>query len=119
MTDGPTADEVLKLHAKIRWAGLASELGEVIWVQQRQGLKSYSPEDADRAFVQMGPLIIGGVCERLSPWTGRVGNIVINYEKVTSLITKIKAGYLCMTIEKEEAQQSIQEIVKSLEKWMT
>ena len=60
MTGGPTADEVLKLHPKIRWAGLASEKGEVIWGQQRQGLKSYSPEDADRAFVQMGPLITGG-----------------------------------------------------------
>jgi len=119
MTNGPAADEVLKLHPKIRWAGLASEMGEVIWVQQRQGLTSYSPEDADRAFVQMGPLIIGGVCERLSPWTGPVGSIVINYEKVTSLIMKIKAGYLCMTIEKEDVQQSIQEIVKSLEKWMT
>ena len=119
MTNPPTADEVLNLHPKIRWAGLASEIGEVIWVQQRDGLKSFSPEEADRAFVQMGPLIVSGVCERLSPWTGRVGSIVINYEKVTSLITKLEAGYLCLTVDKEGAQESVQEIVKSLEKWLS
>ena len=118
MTGPPTADEVLKLNPKIRWAGLASEMGEVIWVQQRDALKSFSPEDTDRAFVQMGPLIVSGVCERLSPWTGRVGSIVINYEKVTSLITKLEAGYLCLTVDKVGAQESVQEIVKSLEKWM-
>lgn len=113
----PTADQVFNVHPKIRWAGLASEAGDVIWVQQRPDVKSFSPSETDRAFVQMGPLIVSGVCERLSPWTGRVASIIINYEKVTSLITKIKAGYLCMTIEKEGAQKSVQEIVESLEKW--
>ena len=81
MSTTPTAADVLGLHPKIRWAGLASENGEVIWMQQRAGITSFSPEDTDRAFVQMGPLIVSGVCERLSPWTGQVGSIVINYEK--------------------------------------
>ena len=66
----------------------------------------------------MGPLIVSGVCERLSPWTGRVASIVINYEKVTRLITKLKAGYLCLTVDKEGAQESVQEIVNWLKKWM-
>lgn len=112
-----SAEDVFKLHPKIRWVGLASNRGEVIFVQQRPGVKSHSPEEADRAFVQMGPLIISGVCERLSPWTGRVGSIVINYEKVTSLITKVKDGYLCLTVEKQNAPQTILEVLESLRKW--
>jgi hypothetical protein len=88
-----------------------------MWTQQQKGVPSFSPEDTDRAFAQMGPLIVIGVCERLSPWTGRVGSVVINYEKVTSLITKLTTGFLCMTIEKEGAQQTVLEIMHSLEKW--
>jgi len=109
-----TAEDVFRLHPKIRFVGLASKDGEVIFSQQRSGTKSFSPEEADRAFVQMGPLILMGVCERLSPWTGRVGSIVINYEKVSSLIMRVKDGYLAMTVEKAGAAETISEVVKSL-----
>ena len=64
----------------------------------------------------MGQLILIGVCERLSPWTGPVGSVIINYEKVTSLITKVKDGYLTMTVEKSETPETPLEIVKSLPK---
>lgn len=117
MSTAPTPAEVLRLHPKIRWAGLATDRGEVVWVQQNPGIASFSPEETDRAFVQMGPLIVTGVCEKLSPWTGRVESIVINYEKLTSLITKVAAGFLCMTVEKEDAQQTISDVTKSLMKW--
>lgn len=112
------AEDVFKLSPNIRWVGLASDKGEVVFVEQRPGLKSFSPEDTDRAFVQMGPLIISGVCERLSPWTGRVWSIVIDYDKVTSLITKVKDGFLCMTVEKEQSRQTVQDIMQSIGKWM-
>ena len=109
-----TARDVFGLHPEIRFVGLASKDGEVIFSEQRTGTKSFSPGEADRAFVQMGQLILIGVCERLSPWTGPVGSVIINYEKVTSLITKVKHGYLAMTVEKAEAPETLLEIVKSL-----
>jgi hypothetical protein len=113
-----TAEDVFKVHPKIRWVALASDRGEVIFDQQRPGVRSFSPRDADRAFAQMGPLIISGVCERLSPWTGRVASVVIDYEKVTSLITKVKGGYLCMTLEKANAHQTTLKVLESLRRWM-
>lgn len=112
-----TAEDVFRLHPKISWVALASDQGEVVFVQQRPDVRSFSPGDADRAFAQMGPLIISGVCERLSPWMRRVASIVIDYEKVTSLITKVKDGYLCMTIEKANAHHTILEVLESLRKW--
>ena len=112
-----TPEDVFKIHPKIRWVGLASEHGEVIFAKQREGLKSLSPEDAERSFMQMGPLLVTSICERMSPWGGPVGSIIVNYEKVTSLIMKVKDGYLALTVEKEQASQSILEITKSLQKW--
>lgn len=112
-----TPEDVFKIHPKIRWVGLASDQGEVIFVKQRDGLKSLSPEDAERSFMQMGPLLVTSICERMSPWSGPVGSIVVNYQKVTSLITKVKDGYLALTVDKEQSPQSILEITKSLQKW--
>lgn len=111
-----TAEDVFRIHPKIRFVGLATKDGEVVFSEQRGGTKSFSPGEADRAFTQMGPLILMGVCERLSPWTGPVGSVIINYEKVTSLIMRVKDGYLDLTVERTEPPETISEIVKSLQK---
>ena len=47
-----------------------------------------------------------------------MGSVIINYEKVTSLITKVKDGYLAMTVEKAEAPETLLQIVESL-RWLT
>jgi hypothetical protein len=109
-----SAEAVFRLHPKIRFVGLSSKEGEVVFSEQRNGTATFSPAEADRAFVQMGSLILMGVCERLSPWTGPVGSVVINYEKVLSVVMRVKDGYLAMTLEKGEAPDTIAEIVRSV-----
>jgi hypothetical protein len=42
---------------------------------------------------------------------------VVNYEKVTSLIMRVKDGYLALTVDKEQTPQTILEIAKSIKKW--
>jgi hypothetical protein len=112
-----TPEDIFKIHSKIRWVGLASERGEVIFAKQRNGLKSLSPEDAEYSFMQMGPLLVTSICERMSPWTGSVVSIVVNYDKLTSLIMRVKEGYLALTVDKEQTPQNILEIAKSIKKW--
>lgn len=41
MTIAPTAVDVLWLHPKIGLAGLATEHGEVVWMQQKVGIRSF------------------------------------------------------------------------------
>jgi hypothetical protein len=112
-----TPEDIFKIHSKIRWVGLTSERGDVVFAKQRDGLKRLSPEEAEYSFMQMGPLLVTSICERMSPWTGAVGSIVVNYEKVTSLIMRVKDGYLALTVDKEQTPQTILEIAKSIKKW--
>lgn len=112
-----TPEDVFKLHTKIRWVGLASERGEIVFARQRDGLESLSPAETENSFMQMGPLLVTSICERMSPWVGAVGSMVVNYDKVTALIMHVKDGYLALTVDKQETPQSILEITNSLKKW--
>ena len=98
-----TPERVFNLHPKIRWAGLATEQGEVIFVEMRPGVKSLSPVDTDQSFVQLGPLLLTGVCERLVPWAGSLETVISRYEKVVMIVTRIRGRkYLAMTIARED-----------------
>lgn len=108
-----TPERIFSINPKIRWAGLVTEQGEVLFVTMRSGLKSLSPEETDRSFMQLGPMLLSGVCERLAPWAGPLHELVSRYEKVAMIVTKIEKFYLAVTINSEDAD-SIQEIMESL-----
>lgn len=97
-----TPERIFSLHPKIRWAGLATDQGGVVFVQMRPGITSLSPEDTDQSFIQLGPLLLTGVCERLAPWAGPLETVVSTYEKVILLVTRLHKSYLAMTIGKED-----------------
>jgi hypothetical protein len=68
----------------------------------RPGITSLSPEDTDKSFIQLGPLLLAEVCERLAPWYGPLETVVSTYEKVILLVTRLHKSYLAMTIGKED-----------------
>ena len=98
-----TAERIFSLHPKIRWAGLATDKGEVVFVQMRAGMQSLSPEDSDESFMQLGPLLLTGVCERLAPWAGPLETVASVYEKVVLLVTRLERRYLALTVNREDA----------------
>ena len=98
-----TPEQIFSLHPKIRWAGLATDKGEVVFAQMRPGIQSHSPEDADESFMQLGPLLLTGVCERLAPWAGSLETVASVYEKVVLLVTKLERRYLALTVNREDA----------------
>ncbi len=108
-----TPERIFSINPKIRWAGLATDQGEVLFVTMRSGLKSLSPEETDRSFMQLGPMLLSGVCERLAPWAGPLQAVVSRYEKVAMIVTKIERFYLAVTINSEDAD-SIREIMEGL-----
>ncbi len=108
-----TPERIFSINPKIRWAGLTTDQGEVLFVTMRSGLKSLSPEETDRSFMQLGPMLLSGVCERLAPWAGPLQAVVSRYEKVAMIITKIERFYLAVTINSEDAD-SIREIMEGL-----
>ncbi len=108
-----TAEDLFRLHPKIRMVGLASEKGEVRFIEMRPGIKSLAPEEENRAFMQLNALLVLGACERLSEWGGAVANITVSYEKVLMHLAKFRKDVLVLTVEKDEALETIPEIVRA------
>jgi len=79
----------------------------------RPGVESYSPEDADRSFMQLGPLLLTAVCERLAPWAGPLETVVSTYEKVIMLVTRLDKRYLAVTLARDDAD-AVQELFPKL-----
>lgn len=53
--------------------------------------------------MQLGPLLLTGVCERLAPWAGRLETVVSTYQKVLLIVAKLDKKYLALTIAREDA----------------
>jgi hypothetical protein len=95
-------------------AGFANERGEVYFMQMRPGIKSLAPEEENRRFMELNATLVFGACERLSDWGGSVESAIISYEKVTMYLTKFREGVLMLTLEKDEALETIPEVVRSV-----
>jgi hypothetical protein len=104
----PSPETVFQLHPDIRWTAFARN-GYVVFCQMRSGVKSYTSTATDRSFMEIGPLILTGVSERMSP-SGRIESIVINFEKDSVLLTEFKGGYLAVSVDRFRAPAVLQEI---------
>lgn len=108
-----TPEDLFRLHPKIRMAGLANDKGDVYFMRMRPGVKSLAPEEENRTFMQLNALLVFGACDRLSEWSGAVGSATICYEKVIMHLARFKEKVLMLTVEKDEALETVSEIIKS------
>ena len=53
--------------------------------------------------MQLGPLLLRGVCERLGPWAGPFEAATSSYEKVILIVTSVEKDCLALTINREDA----------------
>jgi hypothetical protein len=80
-----SAEEVFAIDEHVRWVGLISARGDVIFSEMRAGIKSVSPQKFDEDYLTLAPLTLLGVAERFSPhlrepeaivaWYGQIGLI--------------------------------------------
>jgi predicted regulator of Ras-like GTPase activity (Roadblock/LC7/MglB family) len=89
----------------------------VVFCQMRPGLKSYTSDAEYRAFMEMGPLIMSGVAERLTSTggAGRLESVIVNMEKDSVLLTRVGSGYLALSADRAEAFGVFQEIRRNLQ----
>ncbi len=71
----------------------------------RPGVVSYTDETDDRAFMELGPLFMTGLAERLtsSGKAGKVDSIVINLDYNSVLLMKVKDGHIAISAERADA----------------
>jgi len=66
--------------------------------------------------MELGPLIMTAVAERLtlSGGAGKLENVLVNMGKDSVLLTKIRDGYLAISVDRAEAFGVFQEIDSSI-----
>ena len=96
-----TAQEMFDVDRKVRWVALATDRGEVLLNQVKPGVNSYSPSDADREFVSLGPLTILGVCERYSGYLKGVDYVVVWFGLVICVYARLGSQVMAVSIEKD------------------
>jgi hypothetical protein len=103
---------IFDLDPRVRWAALSTELGEVVFSEMRPGVQSHTSPEVDRAFMKLGPIVMTGISERLTPGgeVGPVDNVIINFEKDSVLLKKISHGYLALSVERADATLALEAI---------
>lgn len=111
-----TPDDIFRLHPKIRWAAFSTEPGTVMFSTMREGLVSYTPNSGDHAFMEMGPIFMTGIAERLSPAAeaGKLECLIICFEKACVLVAKVGEGHLALSVDKEEALSVFKDILPKI-----
>jgi hypothetical protein len=107
-----TPGDVFSLDPRIRWAALVSESNQIVFSEMRRGVESYTSDDEDRAFMEMGPLFITGIAERLTPLSkaGNLDCVIACFEKDCVLMAKVREGHLALSADTPDAFAVFQEI---------
>jgi len=106
-------EEVFRVNKKIRWAALTTDRGDVVYSQQRPGVGSFSPEQFDKEFVQLGPLTLLGAAEKYSEYLRGVDHIVVWFGAVIAVFARLGSQVLSVTIEKD--REALSEFLDWLE----
>jgi hypothetical protein len=87
----------------------------------RRGVESHTSDSEDRAFMEIGPLLISGLAQRLTPEgkAGKLECVIACFEKDYVLLTMTKDGQLAMSVDKQHALTVFQEILPKILKLAT
>ena len=114
------ADNIFRLHPKIRWAACSTEQGEVLFSKtrddlNRDGLNSYD------AFMELRFLVMWEAAEHIIPAQagGTLENMIINLSKASVLIAAHGSGHLALSVDREEASRIFTEIIPRIKQLST
>ena len=113
-----TAEDIFRLHPKIRWAALSNGPDSLVFSQMRPGVKSWTAEADDKAFMEMGPIFLTGVAERLSPddRAGKLRCVITCFEKDSVMIMQVREGHLAISVEEDDALGVFKQVMPQIEK---
>ncbi len=111
-----TPEDVFRIHPEIRWAALSTTSGSVVFSKMRSGVVSHTANSEDRAFMELGPLLMSGVAQHLTPEgkAGKLECVIACFEKDCVLLAAVKDGELAMSVDKSHALTVFQEILPKI-----
>lgn len=107
------ADEVFAVNPHVRWVGLVSVEGNVIFSEMRDGLKSISPHEFDEEFLKLSPLVLLGVAEKCCPHLQELEAVVACYRLMTHVHARLGSQVTVVAIEnRQDALSDIRDWLK-------
>jgi len=84
----------------------------------RPGVESFTDAADDEAFMQMGPIFLTGIAERLSPGNraGKLEYVVACFEKTSVMITQLGDEHLAVSVEGDDALAVFKRILNEIPK---
>lgn len=109
-----TPEEIFAVDPRIRWIGLATSKGKAIFCQMKKDVKSLTPEEDDRAMLELRTQFLTEMCGPVTVWAGPVNYIALSYEKFTELVVTLKDKYVALTLERETPPDMFKRIAESI-----
>jgi len=107
-------EDIFALLPAVRWVGLATRRGKVIFTQMREGVTSLTPNTNDLSTLEIRTQYIIEAAELESRWAGALDHITFVFEKYVEIIIPLKNSYVAITVEKDVPPQSYPEISKAI-----
>ena len=111
-------EDILAVHPRIRFVGLATRKGQVIFGQMRPGVVSHHKEPSRTAGLELqGPYVIEMAEKKY--WAGPLEHVAMTFEKYVQLFIPLKNHIAEITIERDvppEMYSKICSAIRDLEK---
>jgi len=107
-------EEIFAIHPKIRWVGLATRKGKVIFAQMREGATSLTPSANDLSTLEIRTQYIIEAAEQESRWVGALDHITFCFEKYVEVNIPLRDSYVAITVEKDLAAESYPKISRAI-----
>jgi hypothetical protein len=107
-------EEIFAVHPRIRWAGLATRKGNVIFAQMRDGVASLTPHANDLNTLEIQMQYTVEAAEQESRWVGPLDHIAFSFEKYVEIIVPLRDSYVAITLEKDVPPDSYPKISKAI-----
>jgi hypothetical protein len=107
-------EDVFAIHPAIRWVGLATRKGRVLFTQMKEGVASLTPDTNDLSTLEIRTQYIIEAAEQESRWAGGLDHITFVFEKYVEVIVPLKNSYVAITLDKDVPLQSYSGISKAI-----
>ena len=107
-------EDVFAVHPGIRFAGLASRNGQVLFAEMREGIVSHTPESIDRTGLEDHGRYFIKTAEEEVKWSGSLEHIAVTYEKYVVVYVPLAEKYVLISLEKSVPAESYTSICKAI-----
>ena len=109
-------DTILSLDKNIRYFGIVGPGPdyEIKESRMREGVKSITPDEQDREFIQFIPEIVLGIADKLKDHMGKIQYSLLCFQNATLMLFKMPEYVVVMSLEAGTSARPIYDRLKPL-----